>query len=1205
MHIKKIIIQGFKTYKNTTIIDLLSPNFNVVVGRNGSGKSNFFAAIRFVLSDAYTHMTREERQGLIHEGTGTVMSAFVEIVFDNLDKRFPINRDEISIRRTIGLKKDDYSIDGKSATRSDVMNLLESAGFSRSNPYYIVPQGRITALTNSKDSERLHLLKEVSGATVFEKKLKESVKEMENSNLKKLVIDEALKSIDDRLADLQIESSDLKKFQSLDKTRKILEYKLFDKELKDLGNSIESLEDEYSELLNESQKDLDDLDRREKICQDLVESINDLKVSLRISSLDNEQSKSDYNRLLSVISEKEIELNELKATIENDKEQSEAFISSINHYKELINKHELKLAQYKPDLDHLRDEENKLKQEISHLTTQQRLLYAKKSRFQKFSNKEERDIWLQEESSRLNEEFRLKELEINKISDEIKNKENLLLEKDSRILELEENIKTGSATHQTALSQKVNEYKKKNNEFIDERNRLWREEIRLKSIHDSIQNELETAGHNINQMMDRAQAQGLKAVKAIIAKLSLGDSVYGSVAELFTVSDKYKTAVEVIAGNSLFHIVVDNDRTAALIMDEMIRTKSGRATFIPLSRLNPKEVEYPDSTKYKCIPMIKKLMYEATVTNLMKHLFGSTIICSDLQNGYELAKNYKLTAITLDGDRADTRGALSGGFRDYKRSRIDFLRIQQKKKKELINAEEELNKCVELIESISQNLNTNNHNLQSTLSEIERLNTSKEPLESELAQLSNLRENIVQDLETLNINLNSAKLMKFNFESKLVELKNELKLPFANSLSSEEVLKLEGLNQSIVKRESELNTIVLKLTDIEAKISVYESELQNNYKPHLSKLLKENVPEKLMIEKVKIDALEKELEDLKIQLDTLESRNTVSGDENKRLLKEIANSEEILNKANKQQMNIMKKLEEFSKAIERNMNRKALLALRSDELQKKIRELGVLPEEAFGSSSYDNMDSEGILKKLNSVNKELSQFSHINKKALEQFNTFTKQRKELTLRRQELDDSKESIESLIESLEAQKQDAIAKSFKQVAKSFHEIFEKLVPLGVGNLVMQKKPTEGLGNDYSGEDKRSVDSLQLSIDNYIGVSICVSFNSKNDEQQRIEQLSGGQKSLCAIALILAIQKCDPAPFYLFDEIDANLDTQYRTSVASMIHSLSKNAQFICTTFRPEMLQVANKFYGIMFGNKVSTVSEINRDEAMTFVEGNNHS
>ncbi|GME99232.1 unnamed protein product [Ambrosiozyma monospora] len=214
-----------------TIIDSFSPHHNVVVGRNGSGKSNFFAAIRFVLSDAYTNMTREERQSLIHEGSGTVMSAYVEIIFDNTDRRIPIDKDEVAIRRTIGMKKDDYSLDSKSATKSDIMNLLESAGFSKSNPYYIVPQGRVTGLTNAKDTERLQLLKEVAGAKVFETKLKDSQKEMVNTNKKREQIDEMLRYIESRLDDLDMEKNDLKEFERLNNKKKVLEFNLLDREL--------------------------------------------------------------------------------------------------------------------------------------------------------------------------------------------------------------------------------------------------------------------------------------------------------------------------------------------------------------------------------------------------------------------------------------------------------------------------------------------------------------------------------------------------------------------------------------------------------------------------------------------------------------------------------------------------------------------------------------------------------------------------------------------------------------------------------------------------------------------------------------------------------------------------------------------------------------------------------------------------------------
>lgn len=115
----------------------------MIVGRNGSGKSNFFYAIQFVLSDEYSHLRPDQRQQLIHEGSSQkIVSAYVEIIFDNSDNRLPIDEKEVALRRQIGFKKDQYYLNKKMVTRSDVMNVLESAGFSRSNPYYIVKQGK-------------------------------------------------------------------------------------------------------------------------------------------------------------------------------------------------------------------------------------------------------------------------------------------------------------------------------------------------------------------------------------------------------------------------------------------------------------------------------------------------------------------------------------------------------------------------------------------------------------------------------------------------------------------------------------------------------------------------------------------------------------------------------------------------------------------------------------------------------------------------------------------------------------------------------------------------------------------------------------------------------------------------------------------------------------------------------------------------------
>lgn len=1212
MHIKKIIIQGFKTYKNTTVIDEVSPNFNVVVGRNGSGKSNFFAAIRFVLSDAYTHMTREERQGLIHEGSGTVMSAYVEIIFDNVDRRVPISRDEVLVRRTIGLKKDDYSLDGKSATRSDIMNLLESAGFSRSNPYYIVPQGRITALTNSKDSERLSLLKDVSGAKVFESKLKESLKEMTNSNLKRRRIDEALDSINERLSDLQIESDDLKEYQQLERSKKIFEFNIFDRELNDLLHQIDTIDSKYAKHLADSQQDLLDLEERDKALQRLQEDIRKTHTDLKVAALEKDQTDTYYKQLLTTISNKEVKVDELRQSTNYTKSKTQEATVAINNYNSLIAEAKAKIEEYHPQLESLREKESHTKQILIELSTKQRSLYSKQNRFLKFSSKKERDSWLKSQISNLSKNLKTKEIEINRVNDAITSKKEDIFDLNQKLDELKESLNDDTRNNEINEIQKsINDLKLQVTDMSDRRKALWREEIKLKSISDSIMHDLNNTNNLVNQTMDRAQSQGLTAMAEIVKSLKLEDSVYGPLADLFHVSDKYKTATEVVAGNSLFHVVVDTDKTASMIMEELVRTKSGRVTFMPLNRLVTPEVNYPNSNDHQCIPLIKKIKYDKPeISKAISHVFAKTIVCSELQKGSELAKMFNINAITLDGDRADLKGILSGGFRDYKSSRLDVLKLQTKKKNELVKIKEDHKICEQNIEVINKEFTELNNKLNFDIRKLDKKLSESEPIKSEISQLKDRKYNLEHDLRSLQSNYDTVFSIKQNLVTNLEQHKAELNSAYSQSLSEEEISLMKSLTEKISKYENSLDKVVTQSAEMDAKLSQYESELNSNLVPHLEKLLNDRENPRSRLDKFEIEELTNELEKLNSQLEAMKSRNEGAIKEYERLSEIISQNEKSLKIAKDQQMKIVDKVEKQAKSVEKSLNKKSILENRQDEVQRKIRDLGVLPEEAFDAEKFDRYGSDELLGKLNEINGGLSKYAHINKKAVEQFNIFTVQHNDLIKRREELDNSKESIDTLIKNLETQKDEAITKSFKSVAKCFHEIFEQLVPAGVGHLVMQKKASDsqiGIDDDTEEGDDDGNKTIDIDMDdkddieNYTGVSISVSFNSKHDEQQRIEQLSGGQKSLCAIALILAIQKCDPAPFYLFDEIDANLDSQYRTAVSSLIKSLSHKAQFICTSFRPEMLQVTDKFYGVTFNDKVSTVSDISKDEATSFVEG----
>lgn len=222
--------------------------------------------------------------------TLTTLLLLVEIVFDNSDNRFPTGHDEVILRRTIGMKKDEYSLDKKTSNKADVMNLLESAGFSKSNPYYIVPQGRvsptfncnhsivkldsevcpflqITALTNAKDHERLALLKEVAGTKVYEQRRAESLKIMADTDAKREKINELLEYIESRLGELEEEKKELKDFQDKDKERRCLEYAMHQREVEEVSAALEEIEDERGREVHGANQRREMFNKREKEIQ--------------------------------------------------------------------------------------------------------------------------------------------------------------------------------------------------------------------------------------------------------------------------------------------------------------------------------------------------------------------------------------------------------------------------------------------------------------------------------------------------------------------------------------------------------------------------------------------------------------------------------------------------------------------------------------------------------------------------------------------------------------------------------------------------------------------------------------------------------------------------------------------------------------------------------------------------------------------------
>lgn len=603
--------------------------------------------------------------------------------------------------------------------------------------------------------------------------------------------------------------------------------------------------------------------------------------------------------------------------------------------------------------------------------------------------------------------------------------------------------------------------------------------------------------------MDHNTSRGIAAVRRIKRQHNL-EGVYGTLAELFEVNDRYRTAVEVTAGQSLFHYVVDTDETATKVLEILQQEKAGRVTFMPLNRLRSKPANLPRASD--TIPMIDKLQYDSAFEKAFNHVFGKTIICPNLQVASQYARSHGVNAITPEGDRSDKRGALTGGFHDSRQSRLDAVKNLTKWRDEYENKKNRGAAIRKELEKLDQVITKSVGELQKLEQQRHQVQHSSGPLRQELRSKRDL-------LQKKNDSLDAKRKALRNIETNLAALSDqvnafeaELNTPFQKALSNEEEAQLESLSVVAQNLRQQYQELSAQRSELEARKSILEVELRENLNPRLDQLVSRDTDMGDDDGQGNLKETEREMKRLRKSLENLSQR--------------LQNVDESIEKANaqaneleKQKAEIRLELEELARSIEKhqrrmekNMQKKAALTKQAAECAANIRDLGVLPDEAF--TKYKHTDSNTVVKKLHKVNEALKKYSHVNKKAFEQYNSFTKQRETLTSRREELEASQKSIEELISVLDQRKDEAIERTFKQVSREFANIFEKLVPAGRGRLIIQRKTDRALRqeDDMDSDDERA----QQSVENYVGVGISVSFNSKHDEQQRIQQLSGGQKS-----------------------------------------------------------------------------------------------
>ncbi|GAB0488827.1 hypothetical protein MMPV_000037 [Pyropia vietnamensis] len=1296
MHIKQITISGFKSYRAPSVAGPFTPGANVVVGRNGSGKSNFFAAVRFILSDAAASLRAEERVALLHEGAGTsVLSAYVEITFDNADGRLPglDGEPEVVLRRMIGLKKDEYVLNRKNVSRAEVLSLLEAAGFSRSNPYYIVQQGKVAALVAMTDAARLALLMDVAGTSVYDTRRSESLKLLADTDAKRAKVADVLSFISDRLDELGAEKAELARFRTLDRERRALSYALHVADAEAAKAALDAIDDQAADTAtgDDAHARLADVQRQAADAERLRDGAEADVSRAAAAAAAAATARGDAARRVATLTA--AVRDSAAAAAANADARSRAAASAAAVEAEVAAT-EARLAPLRASLAAATAEATTAADAAAAARARRLELQVRAGRSEQYATAKDRDAALRAEMAAA--AAPLAEAVASATAAE------------AEAASLAQRAEAGSASlatlRATATAQKeavaesraeVARRRAARDMVHVRRDALYHREQELERAAAAAAADVKRAEAARRAVIGGATADALAAVAEAVAGggalgSRLAGRVYGPLMDLVAVDAKFATAADVTAGGALCHVVVDDDETAAVLVGALQRARAGRVTFIPLNRVGGGQGGGPlrhPPTGADTVALVDKIRSEPRLRPAVEAVWGRTLVARNMAVAAAASRAHAVDCVTLDGDMVNRRGAMSGGFVDARRSRLDAAASLRRAVAAASAAESALATEVRgPLRGVEAELATAISDLQRAEAALRTATTVAAATAADVARTAHYADGDAAAATAAAARAAALRSAVRDGERSRDALAAELGTPLVSGLAPAEAAELERAKSAAPDLEAAASAARRRVEELTATATAAETDLRDNLRVRAAELRaaaeraeatpaarrrrqrSRSRPRSRSRRGAHAGAAadEEEEDEEEAPRAAAEGKSDDDGDasdgsggslasagadpedgvaaQRAALVAATAAAERETARATAADAALSAaeatradaaataerlRAEEAALAaaaaaaaarVDSLYARRAAAAARVADAARRIRELGALPAD---HDKHRRTPPAALRAALRRVNGGLAAFRGVNKKALDQYVAFAEQRDALLPRRKELDEGAAAIRSLVASLDERKDADILRTFKGVAKHFSAVFAELVPGGTASLIMLKAPagakvgasgraaTTGDEEEQEEASPAAGDAASTPNDNgrsqpagdglrYTGVGIKVSF-AATGAALSLPQLSGGQKSMVALALIFAIQRLDPAPFYLFDEIDAALDAAARSAVAGLIarQAAAGGTQFIVTTFRPELVAAGDRWFGVRLRGRASMIEAVDQAAALSFV------
>lgn len=1167
MFLKAVEIFGFKSFGERVYIEF-NRGLTSIVGPNGSGKSNILDAVLWVLGEqSYKNIRAKESSDVIFSGgkdKKAMNFAEVSLYIDNSDNFLQIENEEIKITRKLHSNgENEYYINDSKVRLKDIGNLFLDTGVGKS-AYSVIGQGKVERIIGSSSKEIKGIIEEAAGIKKFQGQKNEAIKNLENVDSELEKIDLVLNEVGENKERVEKQAGKAQEYLNLKAERDSLakgiyscEYELKNSELEKKNLEQESLSSENTTLQNEFEK----LEVR-------LESIDKEKEELKKYIEENTQKNQELRRGIEEREREKVRVSERSASYKRE----------IVEREERIKQNQLKIGEKSGNIKSLDEELVALSAKIE--------LFSKEN--QTFEDglrnleREKEDL----ETTRDIKKKRVMELEVERmqLKNEIENSSRRVKGSISKIESLKEELESANkkmveAEKELGVSQKSKDEKTQSLAKIKERGEFLESEIsRCSQRINKLSEIVRVSTYDEKRYSSKLQAllrmeennEGFfKGVKEVLNSKIPG--VEGVFISLVNVPERFEKAIEAGVPGNIQDIIVANSEVAKKAISILKEKKAGRASFLALDTIKVTPRKEPDIKLDGVIGLASNLVNTTQRYKIVADfILGNLLVVENMDVALKIIKGsmFSGNVVTLAGELLSSRGRITGGDSGNSTASQLFER-----KKEIKQLKEETDRLKNLIASSVEEQGQISRELEKFENEIDKIDSTEEELRKQvrIAQeyfesCNDRIERVSKEMRTIKIELDEELRYNEEYEKRITTSNTEIDkiAGIVAQLKSEEEENLEKSQKIaaiINQKRDEFSDKKILLLNSQDRLGQIERERDRE-----NKELELIIAEKNDIE-LKITQINREIEELE------KSEVRLSQEIDEKLKKYESENSEIVEKKRvndelgEEERALIKRRKEVESYL---LHKRDSLTKLSDYIERLKFDLEKLKEnlESLENVEIKVIDPEELKEKKESfkaLDSRLKNFQTVNLLAIEEFKELSTKYNFLVTQKDDLVKGKEVLLDLIKEIDETIHKRFFTAYEAIDENFNKMCMETINNAEGKLIL---------NNPENFDE-------------CGVEIYVKF--RNKKRQSLSLLSGGEKSMVAIAFIMGIFMFKPSPFTFLDEIEAALDEKNTRKLIGKLKEFTDKSQFILITHNKDTMRESESIFGVTM-NKEIGISKI---------------